>query len=596
MLKRIAFTLESIAALLVLAAYMLPESRVYWAGFLCLALLWLPLKAFTSKRTGTWIQIAAMTVVAAAYVASPQVAEKLKEIGPSYKVAVSLALAWTFCVFCIEDGAIVGLPLGLLSCIGIMTIRVAETPAYHSAITGTAAAMLICAAALYFHSSLMHPSQRAIHVLRTSALRLVPPIVMTLIAILIMTLTADWVRQHIGKLAVRLPLENNHQPCALEAPAPKFDGRTVCSVTAISGPLPGYLAETQYTSYQDGHWANPAQYMQFAQFRNNLPDNAVTHRCAIDYPPGSEISLTPFGAVQQPQEAAKSTPSGKTSIVDWTPYPSSTFMPLPSADLDRDPELRRLTKVAEELCRFIASDAEKARRIENFLTRNLHYDMKRRFRARRQIDPVEHFMFESKRGWCIHFASAATLLLQAADVPARFVTGYRLAEGSQHEVVLDSYAHAWCEALIETDEGHRWVIVDPSPSPALAAPPKPGLDYHRVVPAALALAIGAILGLRLAARFWRRAKARAQAERIEHLSPESVTDGYYCVIRKLADAGIERPPWLTPREFLNSRVPGSKRHDMAVITSAFERVKYMGYVDPGVDTATFRQALNRLLQ
>jgi hypothetical protein len=78
-------------------------------------------------------------------------------------------------------------------------------------------------------------------------------------------------------------------------------------------------------------------------------------------------------------------------------------------------------------------------------------------------DPVLHFLLEERAGHCEYFASAMTLLARATGVPARMVTGYRVAErnpyGSYH-IVREQHAHAWSELYLG-DRG--WVTVDPSP-------------------------------------------------------------------------------------------------------------------------------------
>lgn len=77
-------------------------------------------------------------------------------------------------------------------------------------------------------------------------------------------------------------------------------------------------------------------------------------------------------------------------------------------------------------------------------------------------DPLEYFLFESRAGHCEYYASAAVLLLQAMDIPARLVTGYSGCEWNpekQRYEVLERHAHAWGEAWI----GGRWVAFDPTP-------------------------------------------------------------------------------------------------------------------------------------
>ncbi len=68
-------------------------------------------------------------------------------------------------------------------------------------------------------------------------------------------------------------------------------------------------------------------------------------------------------------------------------------------------------------------------------------------------DKIEYFLFEQHKGFCVHFASAATLLFRMNGVPARFVSGYMVKpsdfskneDGTWTAVVTDEQAHAWTE-------------------------------------------------------------------------------------------------------------------------------------------------------
>ncbi len=76
-------------------------------------------------------------------------------------------------------------------------------------------------------------------------------------------------------------------------------------------------------------------------------------------------------------------------------------------------------------------------------------------------DPVDGFLFESRRGFCEHYASAFVVLLRAAGIPARVVTGYQGGEinpNGGYMIVRQSDAHAWAEALI----GGQWRRYDPT--------------------------------------------------------------------------------------------------------------------------------------
>lgn len=82
-------------------------------------------------------------------------------------------------------------------------------------------------------------------------------------------------------------------------------------------------------------------------------------------------------------------------------------------------------------------------------------------------DPVEYFLFDSHRGYCEQYASAAVLLYRLYGVPARYASGYRIPqqdfvkEGSAgpstagnfiiyRASVVDRDAHAWVEIYLPT--------------------------------------------------------------------------------------------------------------------------------------------------
>lgn len=76
-------------------------------------------------------------------------------------------------------------------------------------------------------------------------------------------------------------------------------------------------------------------------------------------------------------------------------------------------------------------------------------------------DPVDAFLFDTRRGFCEHYASAFVVMLRAAGIPARVVTGYQGGEVNPrggYLIVRQSDAHAWAEAIIDG----RWQRFDPT--------------------------------------------------------------------------------------------------------------------------------------
>ena len=94
-------------------------------------------------------------------------------------------------------------------------------------------------------------------------------------------------------------------------------------------------------------------------------------------------------------------------------------------------------------------------------------------------DTADEFLFDTKRGFCEHYASAFVVLLRAAGIPARIVTGYQGGEINPrggYMIVRQSDAHAWAEALIDG----QWQRFDPT---AAVAPSRIEIGLGGALPA-----------------------------------------------------------------------------------------------------------------
>ncbi len=118
---------------------------------------------------------------------------------------------------------------------------------------------------------------------------------------------------------------------------------------------------------------------------------------------------------------------------------------------------------AEEINRIRIAVAENVQqKLESIATYSLELDA-----LPFGTDAVEYFLSESKKGYCMHFASAGTMILRQLGIPARYVSGY-VVEGSRafqrtdgfFVTVKDSDAHAWVEVYLED---YGWIMVDMTP-------------------------------------------------------------------------------------------------------------------------------------
>jgi hypothetical protein len=101
-------------------------------------------------------------------------------------------------------------------------------------------------------------------------------------------------------------------------------------------------------------------------------------------------------------------------------------------------------------------------------------------------DPVDQFLFDTRRGFCEHYASAFAVLMRAVGIPARVVTGYQGGEFNplgDYLIVRQSDAHAWVEVWLR---GAGWVRVDPT---AVVAPARIDAGVMARLPNETALAL-----------------------------------------------------------------------------------------------------------
>ncbi|MEO5764202.1 MAG: DUF3488 and transglutaminase-like domain-containing protein [Casimicrobiaceae bacterium] len=94
-------------------------------------------------------------------------------------------------------------------------------------------------------------------------------------------------------------------------------------------------------------------------------------------------------------------------------------------------------------------------------------------------EPIDQFLLDTRRGFCEHYASAFVVLLRAAGIPARIVTGYQGGEMNPtggYMIVRQSDAHAWTEALLDG----QWVRFDPT---AAVAPSRIERGFASSLPA-----------------------------------------------------------------------------------------------------------------
>jgi transglutaminase-like putative cysteine protease len=147
---------------------------------------------------------------------------------------------------------------------------------------------------------------------------------------------------------------------------------------------------------------------------------------------------------------------------------------------ERNPRARQL---ALQMRAQAASDADFARAVlEWFRNDGLEYTLEP---GTTSIDSVDTTLFDTKKGFCGHFASSYATMMRAAGVPARVVTGYLGGEWNAaggYMIVRQSDAHAWTEVWLD---GSGWTRIDPT---AVVAPERLQRSIFDLLPDALSAA------------------------------------------------------------------------------------------------------------
>jgi transglutaminase-like putative cysteine protease len=122
----------------------------------------------------------------------------------------------------------------------------------------------------------------------------------------------------------------------------------------------------------------------------------------------------------------------------------------------------RIRDKAIELTRDARTPWEKVLAIEAWLARDFSYTLE--LDDGGAAEPLEHFLFERKKGHCEYFSTAEAVMLRAVGVPTRNVNGFLGGEWNEYGdyiAVRAGDAHSWLEVWIE---GVGWVTRDPTPA------------------------------------------------------------------------------------------------------------------------------------
>lgn len=294
---------------------------------------------------------------------------------------------------------------------------------------------------------------------------------------------AQPIRDRLSATAEKVPqiLENGMLELAVRLPPPRkvhltrLGERTllpgeVMEVTAPeSGPL--YLRQQDYDGYDGKDWTSDAGRQEDFFLTEGTPQQ-ITIRCRIPlvmrplpYYPAEELYLTGGGIQRAGDEDISLT---RIRLPDnWRQTACGGTQENPPG-MERYLALPAQTRQAAEdmllgLLPSHATNTEKADILAAFVTDSAVYDRNPSRMPPDAEDFALWFLREGERGYCVHFATAATVLLRAAGVPARYVTGYLTqTTAGQPVTVTGEDAHAWAE-YYEPNLG-LWLPLEATPA------------------------------------------------------------------------------------------------------------------------------------
>lgn len=123
----------------------------------------------------------------------------------------------------------------------------------------------------------------------------------------------------------------------------------------------------------------------------------------------------------------------------------------------------RTVDLVYDLVKDATTTGEKVEIIRDYLSDNYTYTLDASVLPEGK-DFVDYFLFEDPKGYCVHFATALTVMYRIAGIPARYVEGYKMNDASMKEGlynVTNDTAHAWVEYLVRDN---IWAISDCAPT------------------------------------------------------------------------------------------------------------------------------------
>ena len=374
-------------------------------------------------------------------------------------------------------------------------------------------------------------------------------------------------------------------------------------------PLPPSLTDEVVQTF---YIAQPQPNVLFAAARPNMV-----------YFPSGGLRIDRDGSIRSPILLDEGMVYSVVSQVPRIPAAALATVPLPpvTRHLESYLELpadlpQRDRDLAARITAGSTGEEDAVERVQAWLRANTRYDLTVP-REPPGVDAVDHFLFDTRRGFCEHIASAMAILLRAEGVPTRIVTGY--GPGDRNPLtgyweVRQSDAHAWVEVYYPNA---GWLPYDPTfgvpeaetaagslvgqeviaaiqrlarqhvPAPlrraAVAAEHAVVSATHAIRSASVVLAVVAAAGIAVVELLRRRRRRRPPRP------PDAAGRAFEDLLTVLEAAGHVRSPARTPAEVLevvrrDARFDAEAVEQSRLVVRTFELARFAPPdVRPGVE-------------
>lgn len=127
-----------------------------------------------------------------------------------------------------------------------------------------------------------------------------------------------------------------------------------------------------------------------------------------------------------------------------------------------------ITERTEELVHKITADAksrsEQVQKIKQYLVTSYPYSLNVSEVPDKE-EFLDYFLFTEKKGYCVYFATAMTIMCRMCGIPARYVEGFKMPDKPKYGyyLVTNKEAHAWCQVLVDPLK-NIWSNVEATPA------------------------------------------------------------------------------------------------------------------------------------